>query len=581
LANRLTISGNVDQGVVIAGDHNTVYVYYERSEQTATASSPGLSATPLAPNPYKGLLYFEESDANRFFGREDLTEDLNQRFATLLNSDEGTLRILPVLGPSGSGKSSLLRAGLVPRLARERLSQLIEPRVAVLTPGAHPLEALARVLARMATGDPSPVGKTTEFVKELQDAPDGLRRIVDTIPGLGQARLVLVVDQFEELYVTPAAPAERQAFETERDRFIATLIDAATDRGSRLLALTAMRSDFLGSTQRNPVLNAHIARWGFIVPAMGKEELVAAIRNPAEQSDPPYHFDEAFIDLLVNETLGRPGALPLLQFTLQQVWDALPEDPADTLERLGGLGGAVAAEADKIFDRLSPEEKDIARRAFLAMVHLGEGAPDTRRRATLDEIVTIESQSPLGHAVLDRFARRESRLITLSQEPGRAVSFEVAHETLIRRWGKLEKWLDESRDDQRFLRRAREAASLSSKQQGGLWRPPDLDLLEAFARRSPGDMTEAITRFLEASQAEIRAEQLRDARQRLRLRIWSFAASILFLIAAVGSVYLAYQVDTARFYARTAQEQLARARQTNVRLLVEQAEQAENRREWV
>jgi hypothetical protein len=173
-------------------------------------------------------------------------------------------------------------------------------------------------------------------------------------------------------------------------------------------------------------LNAHIARWGFIVPAMSRQELEDSVRKPAEQADPPYRFAEAVVDLLLNETLGRPGALPLLQFTLQRVWDALPADPADTLKQLGGLGGAVAAEADRVFDTLTSQEQDIARRAFLAMVHLGEGAPDTRRRASLDEIVISDSMIDQGHAVLGRFARPEARLITLSQESGGAVSFEVA-----------------------------------------------------------------------------------------------------------------------------------------------------------
>ena len=230
-----------------------------------------------------------------------------------------------------------------------------------------------------------------------------------------------------------------------------------------------MRSDFLGETQRHPELNAHIARSCFLVPAMGKEELEDAIRKPAEQSEPPYHFQPAFVDLLVNEVLGRPGALPLLEFALQRVWDALPADPAETLDNLGGVGGVVAVSAENEFSRLSDRDKVIARRAFLAMVNLGEGTADTRRRARLDEITTDPNSAEPERLVLTRFSRPEVRLITLGQGPGGVVTFEVAHETLIRRWERLQKWLGESRDDLRFLHRASEAARLWANREGSLY----------------------------------------------------------------------------------------------------------------
>ena len=309
-----------------------------------------IETPPPGSNPYKGLVYFDESDADRFFGRERLTEELYDRLTRLLEGDEGQLRLLPVLGASGSGKSSLVRAGLVPRLARERRPKLIEPRMLVLTPGPHPLEALARALARLAPSDAAPLARVDEYLRFLDEHSDGLRRIVDNLPDLGAARLILVIDQFEELYVTAAGPKEREVFEAQRDRFIATLIDAASDRGGRLIALIAMRSDFLGEAMRHPKLDAQLAHWGFIVPAMGKQELEHAIRKPAEQAKWPYKFQDAFVDLLVNEVLGQPGALPLLQFALQRVWDALPADPAVTLDNLGGVGGVVRGRGGRTGD---------------------------------------------------------------------------------------------------------------------------------------------------------------------------------------------------------------------------------------
>ena len=535
MTTQLAISGDA-RGVVIAGSNNRVYVYEERPQRigTETATDPSTADKSVGPNPYKGLLYFEEADGNRFFGRERLTGELYARLAALLEAEEGRARILPVLGPSGCGKSSLVRAGLVPRLATERTAWLSEPRVLVLTPGPHPLEALARPLARLATGDMAPVAETDEFLRILSDSSrnDGLRRIVDALPSLGPARLILVVDQFEELYVTPPAPRERESFQSERDRFVATLMEAATDRGGRLLALTVLRSDFFGATQCHPELNAQIAHWGFLVPGMGKEELEAAIRKPAELALPPYRFGTAFVQLLIDDALGHPGTLPLLQFALQRVWDALPEDPGDTLTKLGGVGGAVAAEAENVFGSLSNEDQAIARRAFLAMVNLGEGTPDTRRRAKLDEITTLASSAEQEHWVLARFARPEARLITLSQEPDSGITFEVAHETLIRRWDRLREWLHEGRDDQRLLHRAREAAEFWAQKKGSLWRSFELEQLREFAQRAPQDITAGLARFLGASLAADAAVRKAERRRLHNILAGTVSGLVVALILA-------------------------------------------------
>jgi hypothetical protein len=580
MRDRLNISGDVHHGVVISGNNNAVYVYYERAEQSTTVPAiESIDHAQRASNPYKGLLYFEETDANRFFGRETLTSDLYARLVELLDAEEGRPRILPVLGPSGSGKSSLVRAGLVPRLARERLEKLIEPRVLVLTPGPRPLEALARALARFATGDVAPVAKTEEFLEALNgnnrggpNRIDGLRRIVDALPKLGPPRLILVIDQFEELYVTPAAPKEREIFEAERDQFVATLMDAATDRGGRMVALVAMRSDFLGATQRHPELNTQITRSGFLVPGLSKPDLEDAIVKPAELGSPPYRFPEAFVGLLVSEVLGRPGALPLLQFALQQVWEALPEDPAVTLEKLGGVGGSVAVEAETVFDRLSETDQAIARRAFLAMVNLGEGALDTRRRANLDEITTDPASIEREHFVLARFARPDARLITLNQEQGGAVTFEVAHETLIQRWNRLREWLDQGRDDQRFLYRAREAAARWAEGKGSLWQSFELEQLREFAQRVPDDMTAGLTRFLHASLADQKTIQLRQRRQRWLLRSWSIAATILFIAACCFGWISSNMTKVAR-----TQRAIAEARQRESIIERDNARQAQSR----
>jgi hypothetical protein len=183
------------------------------------------------------------------------------------------------------------------------------------------------------------------------------------------------------------------------------LLSAVGTRDGRITALIVMRSDFLGETQRHLELNAEIARSAFLVPAMGRDELEDAIRKPAEQFRPPYRFQQAFVDLLANEVVGRPGPLPCCNSTLQRVWDSLPTDPAVTLDNLGGVGGVVAVYAENEFARLAEADRAIARRTFLATVNLGEGTPDTRRRGRIGEISPDAKSTEAELSVLRRLSR--------------------------------------------------------------------------------------------------------------------------------------------------------------------------------
>ena len=238
----ITISGDADGNVLITGDHNVVVV---QAARTREAEEP--EPTPIGLNPYVGLSAFEEKDADRFFGRERLTAELWEKFHALHEPGEPPrLRLLPIYGPSGCGKSSLARAGLIPELARHPLPALKQPRVAVVTPGAHPLESLAYILARVATRDSTPVAKTREFAGELRqqndlEQYDGLRRIADALLDIETSPLVILIDQFEEVYSLCNDAAER-------DVFIANLMHGAADRAARVSVILTLRSDFLGET---------------------------------------------------------------------------------------------------------------------------------------------------------------------------------------------------------------------------------------------------------------------------------------------------------------------------------------------
>ncbi|OKH57177.1 NACHT and WD repeat domain-containing protein, partial [Scytonema sp. HK-05] len=540
----IAIERDALSSAIISGDGNRVVIYqYHTAQQIQSELLP--VETNIGPNPYKGLLAFDEEDAERYFGREAQISRLWNVFRTL-HEDVSQIRLLPILGPSGSGKSSLARAGLIPELARRPLPGKKQAQVTILVPGAHPLEALAGVLARVATQDLTPVAKTREFVDELQrinktGAYDGLRRIADMLPQIAQSSLVVLVDQFEEVYSLCKNADERKAF-------IENLVDAAADHSARVSVIVTLRSDFLGETQRHPVLNQLVAQLGLIIPAMTADELQQAIAKPAELAGHP--LDEATVNLLVQEAQGREGALPLLQFALTRIWEGLTQgiEPAVTLKQIGGVGGALAGEAQRIFDNLSPEEKEIARRIFLGLVQLGEGAKDTRRRAAFAGLVSHKDSPEQVKQVIGKFAARDVRLITLSSVPEAGETAEVTHEALFEHWRQLDQWLDSSRSDIRFGRRLEEAAKAwdeHERKEGSLWRPPDLDLLQRYHQRAGNDMTPLQLEFFYASvdaeearkQAAIKAEK----EQKRQRQLWIGALSTGFVFTTTIACFAIYQ----------------------------------------
>ena len=473
---------------LVAGDRNIVYVIQQTTEQKQEEPEPEDSAV-IGPNPYRGLAAFRESDAGRYFGREDQIERLRLRLQKLYDQSAAP-RLLPILGPSGCGKSSLARAGLIPALAREPLSGKERMRVAVLVPGERPLEALAGVLAKTATDDPLPFEKVKEFQRVLATPEetgeaasreyDGLRFIASQISDIRDTPLVILVDQFEEIYSLCKDPEQQQAF-------IDNLLHAASDSSGNVSVVITLRSDFWGETQRHKHLNQVIGSdWSVNVPAMTAKELRRAIAEPARQAGHP--FEEAIIDLLVKDTEGREGVLPLLQFALTRIWEGLRDgkDPATTYREMGGVGGALAWKAQELYDKLAEPDREIARRVFVALVQLGEGTRDTRRRVNVDSLIARSDTPEAVRQTIRQFSLAEARLISLSGAEGQEAA-EVTHEALFEHWQDLNDWLDSSRDDIRFKRRLEAAAQYWDKEgrpNGLLWRPPDLDLLRDFQRRT-------------------------------------------------------------------------------------------------
>ena len=514
----------------------------------ATSEANNASKPELGPNPYKGLLAFQETDGDRFFGRDTQIKQLWQKFCDLPEAESG-VRLLPIYGPSGSGKSSLARAGLIPELARRPIPGRARARVAVLVPGTRPVEALATVLARIATNDPSPVAKTQEFREALlrvtaadgsdgqkEDQYDGLRRIADALPNIAISPLIVLVDQLEEIY-TLCKDA------TERTTFVENLLCAASDRSNRVSVIVTMRSDFLGETQKYPELNRLFSMQGFLAPVMNKTELREAISKPAELAG--YSLDDKTIDRLVYQTVDREGALPLLQFALSQLWEGIEKgiSPAVTLKELGGVGGALAKKAERVYLGLQPAQQIIARRIFSGLVELGEGTRDTRRRVAVERLVLKKDEPATVRQVLNKFTHPAMRLITCAATEDGTETAEVTHEALFDHWVRLQQWLEESRSDLRFQRRLEVAAADWDKMdrpEGKLWRSPDLDLLRQYYKHSHDDMPSLEMDFFTASVSAIeQAEKEKKSQQRRLVSILSTGIAL----TTGAAVFATYQVQ--------------------------------------
>jgi WD40 repeat protein len=480
-------------------------------EQEPTPESK--AEKPLGPNPYRGLEAFRKEDADRFLGREALVEGLWQRFLELHRGavdGKAPVQLLAILGASGSGKSSVAQAGLLAELDRRPLPGRPLPPSVVLTPQARPLESLAVALARLATGEVTPAHKAQEFEQVLheREGSDGLRYLAERMLGVERAGVILLVDQFEEVFSLCDDLKQREAF-------IGNLMQAARGPGGRVSIILTLRSDFLGEVNRHPELSQLIAAQNVVVPVMGEANLRRAIEEPAKRTG--REIDPGTVELLIEQTEGREGALPLLEFVLTRIWDGFGRNvsAAETVRALRGVGGALAKEAQDLYDSLDENDQAIARRAFLAMVQLGEGTRDTRRRASLAEMVTRDWCEHRVLALLRRFSQPDRRLISLSDLDGQTAA-EVTHEALFDHWRPMKVWLDEERDDLRFERRLSEAVAewdRHGKPGGLLWRPPSLDLLRSWREKHGNRMNARQMAFADKSEAGQRAEKDRERRQ--------------------------------------------------------------------
>jgi WD40 repeat protein/DNA-binding SARP family transcriptional activator len=403
------------------------------------ARHPTLTARAVR-NPYKGLRAFAEADAGDFFGREQQVERLVGRLAERRSIGAGSVSgFLAVVGPSGSGKSSLVRAGLLPALRAGAVDGSRDWFLCDMHPGADPFAAFRSALRRVAAR-PLP----SELTDDSNRAADLISRAASwALPG-DDAELLLVIDQFEELFTLVGDERCRSAF-------LACLEAAVTTADGRVRVVVTVRADFYGHLLADRTLADLVRlRTEALVP-MHVQELERAVAGPAERVGAS--LDPALVTQIVADVTDQPGALPLLQYALTELFDAgvrARSSPA-VYHEVGGIAGALARRADRVLEGLSPAGRAAARRLFLQLITLGEGTEDTRCRVLRHEIVAREHDPAAVNAAIKAFGN--ARLLTFDRHPEtRQPTIEVAHEALIRVWGQLHAWVEAAREDLRSER---------------------------------------------------------------------------------------------------------------------------------
>ncbi len=422
--------------------------------------------------PYKGLLYFDEQDSELFFGREALKAHLVEHVMNL--RQDVSRRFLAVVGASGSGKSSLVRAGLAVALKRAGWE------THVLTPTTNPMRVLQAILN--------------------QTQPESAQRVL------------ILVDQFEEVFTLCHDELERIAF-------IDKLLTAAQDRSGIITTVIALRTDFYTRCAQYPLLRQAVAAEQEYIGQMTVKELRRAIEEPARRGG--WEFEPGLVEILLNDVGAQgasepePGALPLLSHVLLATWERRLGRTLtlDGYHASGGVCGAIAETAESVFtDQLNQAQQAIARNVFMRLTELGEGTEDTRRRAMLSELVNQSTEAAELRAVLDILA--EARLIIINED-----NAEVAHEALIREWQRLREWLTEDRAGLHLHRHLTEASQEWERrghEPSELYRGARLAQVREWATSNADRLNATERSFLNASIEREEHEALEREAQRQR-----------------------------------------------------------------
>ncbi|MCP4525239.1 MAG: tetratricopeptide repeat protein [Aestuariibacter sp.] len=474
---------------------------FATSAETLWAVCPELKLSDLCP--YLGLAAFAEADAGFFFGRDKLVDDLVKH---LRNSP----RFLAVVGPSGSGKSSTVQAGLFPSLRRGQVSGSEDWHLLSFRPGVDPFIAL-----------------TNAGIDVSQDG-DLQTIVLEFLAGYPQAkRLVLFIDQFEELFALCSQPV--------RERFLDQLI-TLLESELRVTIILALRADFYSYLWPYQPLVNWFDLGQINVPSMGLEERKAAIEEPALKLG--FYFERGLVDSIAGEAGKAEHPLPLLESALTQLWKNRKDGVLTyaAYQVVGQVGGAIGQWAEDTYSGLSKEEQSLAHRIFTRLVHYGEGEmTHTRHQRSLSELMVHPGEQETVHQLVQQLA--DARLL-VTEGDSDTKRVEIIHDALLREWSRLERWLTEQQEFYLWQQRLYMQLQTWQKQNqddSALLRGKSLDEAERQLEMHPGDLNLAEQSYIQTSIA-LRDREIADLEKSRKRRLqWLTAtAFILFILTIVA-----------------------------------------------
>ncbi len=479
----------------------------------------------IVANPYKGLRAFDASDADSFAGRERIVADLLRRVEEPGRSG----RFVALVGPSGSGKSSIVRAGVLPALRRGEVAGSQRWFITMMTPGGHPFEALEEALRHVAVDPP------VDLLERL--ASDGIVPTVRPLLRGDNAELVVLIDQFEELFSLASPTAATSFMEA-----LATAVDADS---APVRFLITLRADFYDHPLRNRAFAALLEARTVLITPMSEAELQRAITAPAAAAG--VDFEPGLTAHVEADMAGQTTALPLLQYALTEVFEQRRGSTMtiEAYRRLGGVAGALSHRAERLHDNLSLPDQELSREIFLRLVALNDNGLDTRRRAPVDEL--SEGDRDDVDRVLDTFGR--ARLLSFDRDPvSRRPTVEAAHEALIEEWTRLRTWIADARSDIRLQRRL-EAASEHWSDNGHdpdfLLKGSQLGPYDGWGESPPVRLTSSERGYLLASAGQAERDAALERRRVRRLRRLGVGVGAALVLALVSGAVALGQRDRA------------------------------------
>lgn len=493
----------------------TITNYYYREEARIAPADSADVADDKLPCPYRGLFHFGPGDAEYFFGRKSFIK-------TLFHATE-TRNFIPLLGASGSGKSSVVFAGLVPKLQQESHWQFTHFR-----PGSDPFHALALALVPLYTTNLNETERLAQARQLANYLRDGDIPLADVVAQIQQnypsERVLVIADQFEELYTL--CPDE-----TIRRNFLDKLTTSPFERVGMVLVLT-MRADFLGNALSYRPFADVLQNTDLKLGPMNREELTEVIEKPAQKLG--VTLEAGLVKRILDDVESEPGNLPLLEFALTELWQRRQGKELTHLAytEIGEVQGALARHANEEYDKLSEAQRKEVRRIFIQLVRPGEGTEDTRRLATKAELGAV------NWALVKQLA--DARLVVTSRsEEAQVETVEVVHEALIRNWGELRGWMDTDRVFRAWQERLRagmyqwqqiENGDVTGWDESRLLRGTALAEAEEKLKQRPEDLSEGELFYIQVS------VKLRDKEQRRRERVRR--QTVYVYVLAGGSILI-------------------------------------------